>query len=198
MKDLKVQVHADQWAHEIINYSYRDQLSFNWAAWYTKTPITYLNEHIYIKDTENETSNYFFLPWPKHNNNHVNQQVRECLANRKKKAIVSTANVQEVKPKSKLDEFEEQYREFVFKLKQDQTIKKSIETNDFEEKFEEFRTKMQQQSNVVEEIPNKDQEQSNTNEPNSISVVEIKRKRGRPRKNKVSEDDIDSNKESIQ
>ena len=91
-KDLKVQVHADQWAHEVINYSYRDQLSFNWAGWYTKTPITYLNEHIYIKDTENETSDYFFLPWPKHNNDHVNQQVRECLAKRQRLALLNNGN----------------------------------------------------------------------------------------------------------
>lgn len=101
-KDLKVQVHADQWAHEIINYSYRDQLSFNWAGWYTKTPITYLNEHIYIKDTENETSDYFFLPWPKHNNDHVNQQVRECLAKRKK--LNKRTEIIEVKEEEKKEE----------------------------------------------------------------------------------------------
>ena len=100
LKDLKVQVHADQWAHEIINYSYRDQLSFNWAGWYTKTPITYLNEHIYIKDTENETSDYFFLPWPKHHNDHVNQQVKECLAKRKK-TIIENSQDEEISVKKK-------------------------------------------------------------------------------------------------
>lgn len=138
-KDLKVQVHADQWAHEIINYSYRDQLSFNWAGWYTKTPITYLNEHIYIKDTENETSDYFFLPWPKHNNDHVNQQVKACLEKRKmigqkadsrhvqslektidKQNTVSVKNEVEKakkKPDYVMKEFEDEYLEFIKKLK---------------------------------------------------------------------------------
>ena len=145
LKDMKVQIHADQWAHEIINYSYRDQLSFNWAGWYTKTPITYLDEHIYIKDTENETSDYFFLPWPKHKNDHVNQQVRECLENRKiirqksdsshvqllektidKQNTVCIKNEAEKKPEKKpekqtastvMKEFENEYLEFIEKLK---------------------------------------------------------------------------------
>lgn len=137
MRDLKVQVHADQWAHEIINYSYRDQLSFNWAAWYTKTSITYLNEHIYIKDTDNETSDYFFLPWPKHNNDHVNQQVKACLAKRKtskqkvdskidqssvektidKQNIARIKNEAEKKSAAIMKEFENEYLEFIEKLK---------------------------------------------------------------------------------
>ena len=93
--DIVVQNHAVLWVDEVMNYSYRDQLSFNWTAWTTKLPITYLNEDIYKRDTENETSRYFFLPWPKHNNPQVLDQLQARL---KKNPLNNLVVVENKKP----------------------------------------------------------------------------------------------------
>lgn len=130
-KDLKVQNHAVMWAEEVMNYSYRDQLSFNWAAWNSNTTITYLNEDIYKKDTENETSRYFFLPWPKHNNNFVVEQLQKRLT----KNPIGNLVVKEtppppvqrpVKHQQTMDEFEREYQQFLAELKK-KSERKNIE-----------------------------------------------------------------------
>lgn len=137
-KNEKIVAHASYWQDEILNYSYRDQLSFNWAAWFTKTPIAYLNEDIYKRDTENETSEYFFLPWPKHNNPYVIQQLRQRLSkNPVKNLIVSETEpppqqVVEntaIEKTNTVDEFEREYKAFIEELKKKSLIK-SIEKND--------------------------------------------------------------------
>ena len=118
--DLKVQVHSTYWADEVLNFSYRDQLSFNWAAWTTKTPITYINEDIYKRDTENETSRYFFLPWQKHNNPNVAIQLKQRLD----KNPIPNTNIEiqipapiVTKQENKINEFEKKYQEFIENLK---------------------------------------------------------------------------------
>lgn len=127
LNDLKVQTHAVMWAEEIMNYSYRDQLSFNWTAWSSKTPIAYLNEDIYKKDVENEKSKYFFLPWPKHNNPNV---VRQLEARLKKTSNPDTLIKVEPPPTPKveaktvaqntIDTFEQEYQAFLADLKKKQ------------------------------------------------------------------------------
>ena len=140
LKDEKVLTHASFWIDEILNYSYRDQLSFNWAAWYSKTPITYLNEDIYKKDVENETSNYFFLPWPKHNNPNVAYQLQMRLQNNsigtnsQKNQTKLNNNVTIVDSASKknatnVDKFEQEYQAFLEELKKRSQIK-NIEFSD--------------------------------------------------------------------
>lgn len=134
--DLKVQTHAVVWADEIMNYSYRDQLSFNWTAWSTKTPITYLNEDIYKRDTENEKSKYFFLPWPKHNNPSVVQQLEKRLKKNPLPNILVGALQQEqkVEVKSKstttnnttIASFEQEYQQFLADLKKKQEKKETV------------------------------------------------------------------------
>lgn len=131
--DLNVQTHASYWMEEIINYSYRDQLSFNWAAWTTHTPITYLTEDIYKRDVENETSNYFFLPWPKHNNPNVVEQLKarlsKGLVNNQLNIIneLKTPPPQQQKTQLReMDQFEEEYQKFIEELKK-KSQKKEIE-----------------------------------------------------------------------
>ena len=118
LADLKVQTHAVTWAEQVMNWSYRDQLSFNWAAWATKTKITYLNEDIYKRDVENETSKYFFLPWPKHNNNLVVQQLQKRLQkNPVNKLIVKIVHPEQKSQISQAEQFELEYTKFIEELK---------------------------------------------------------------------------------
>lgn len=110
-----------------MNYSYRDQLSFNWSAWCTKTPITYLNEDIYKRDVENETSKYFFLPWPKHNNPNVVEQLQARL----NKNPVNNLVVQQIKVQktsnNQMNEFVSEYQKFIEDLKKKKEEKRLAE-----------------------------------------------------------------------
>ena len=134
LADLKVQNHAVMWADEILNYSYRDQLSFNWTAWAGKTPITYLTEDIYKRDTENEKSEYFFLPWPKHNNPNVIAQLEARLRktpNKDTNIKIDYAPIPAAKSKSEpskpVDTFEKEYQEFLDNLKKKKIQKEAAE-----------------------------------------------------------------------
>lgn len=141
--DLKVQTHAVIWADEIINYSYRDQLSFNWSAWRSNTQITYINEDIYKRDVENETSKYFFLPWPKHNNPNVVQQLQNRLKKNPINNMVIVQNNKDIPIQN--SDFENEYQQFINELK-----KKKLEQEEAEAKKQEISSEV-----LVEEKPKK-------------------------------------------
>lgn len=139
--DLRVQNHAVMWADEVLNYSYRDQLSFNWSAWMNKLPITYLNEDIYKRDVENETSRYFFLPWPKHDNPRVLEQLQARLnknpinsSELNKDQIINISVPQVVGPIPQkqfrnVNSFEEEYNQFINELKKKKVMKEIEKVN---------------------------------------------------------------------
>ena len=131
--DLRVQNHAVIWADEIMNYSYRDQLSFNWAAWTTKLPITYLHEDIYKLDVENETSKYFFLPWPKHGNPNVIGQLQVRLARNPLNGSTlrqdQIVTIQAPKPPPALNAFEMEYNQFIQNLRMQSAVKEIERVN---------------------------------------------------------------------
>jgi len=178
--DLKVQNHAVIWADEIMNYSYRDQLSFNWSAWTTKLPITYLNEDIYKRDVENETSKYFFLPWPKHNNNNVINQLNARLAKSPLSNlpvnIVQTQKAEKAKGSITVKSFEEDYQNFINDLK-----KKKAEKEQAEREAAEAAKKAAEEAKKAEEEKIKAEEQIEE------KPVEQKPKKKRGRKKKVKE-----------
>lgn len=184
LNDLKAQTHAVIWAEEVMNYSYRDQLSFNWAAWSSKTPIVYLNEDIYKRDIENETSKYFFLPWPKHNNNQVVEQLKRRLQkNPINNLVIQPVEKKEVqKPSvsqaaSQVDQFEAEYQKFIEDLKR----KKEEKLKADEEKYKAEEEK----AKVAEANKSEEKEKPSRKRRTKEKPVEEKPKKKRGRKKKV-------------
>jgi hypothetical protein len=185
--DLRVQNHAVLWADEVMNYSYRDQLSFNWSAWTTKLPITYLNEDVYKRDVENETSKYFFLPWPKHNNNNVVQQLQARLKKNPLNNLIVIENNHPVPQPQEQSTKPDQ----VPSTKQSQAPQSSKPTFDnvrpmdsFEEEYQRFLEDLKKQKGEEEKQTETKPVISETVEEKPKDLEEKpKKKRGRKKKN---------------